>query len=114
MDLVIKYERIRNLSCQNFESKFSSNNLFEYNEVLCTAQSCAIEGNSFSVNDTRELKEHGLNLKLYNKTMIEAYEILDHYKAFEFLMKNRSKPVTIVPNVFRIAKSLFLSNLSHN
>ena len=29
----------------------------DYNEVLFSAHSCAIEGNSFSVNDTRELKE---------------------------------------------------------
>ena len=94
MDLVNKYEQARALYQQNFESKFSSENLFEYNEVLFSAHSCAIEGNSFSVNDTRELKEHGLKLKLYNKTMIEAFEILDHFKAFEFLMKNTGKPLS--------------------
>lgn len=94
MDLVSKYEQIRNQYRQKFESKFSSENLFEYNEILFSAHSCAIEGNSFSVNDTRELKEHGLKLKLYNKTMIEAFEILDHFKAFEFLMKDLSKPLS--------------------
>ena len=94
MDLANKYEQVRALYQQNFESKFSSENLFEYNEVLFSAHSCAIEGNSFSVNDTRELKEHGLKLKLYNKTMIEAFEILDHFKAFEFLMKDLSKPLS--------------------
>ena len=94
MNLVNKYEQIRTLYQQNFESKFSSENLFEYNEVLFSAHSCAIEGNSFSVNDTRELKEHGLKLKLNNKTMIEAFEILDHFKAFEFLMKDLNKPLS--------------------
>jgi Fic family protein len=94
MDLINKYEQIRELYQQNFESKFSSENLFEYNEVLFSAHSCAIEGNSFSVNDTRELKEHGLKLKLYNKTMIEAFEILDHFNAFEFLMKDLNKPLS--------------------
>ena len=94
MHLVNKYEQIRELYQQNFESKFSVENLFEYNEVLFSAHSCAIEGNSFSVNDTRELKEHGLKLKLYNKTMIEAFEILDHFKSFEFLMKDLSKPLS--------------------
>ena len=40
-----------------------------YVENLFTAHSCAIEGNTFSVNDTRELREHGFNLKLHNKTI---------------------------------------------
>lgn len=69
-------------------STFSKQNLFEYNEVLLSAHSCAIEGNSFTVNDTRELKEHGLNLKLRDKSMLEAFEILDHFKAFEYLFNN--------------------------
>lgn len=75
-------------------STFSKENLFEYNEILLSAHSCAIEGNSFSVNDTRELKEHGLNLKLQNKSMLEAYEILDHFKAFEYLFANIELPLT--------------------
>ena len=75
-------------------STFSKENLFEYNEILLSAHSCAIEGNSFSVNDTRELKEHGLNLKLQNKSMLEAYEILDHFKAFEYLFTNIELPLT--------------------
>ena len=75
-------------------STFSKENLFEYNEILLSAHSCAIEGNSFSVNDTRELKEHGLNLKLQYKSMLEAYEILDHFKAFEYLFTNIELPLT--------------------
>ena len=34
----------------------------KYNEVLFSTHSCAIEGNSFSVDDTRELKEKGLGM----------------------------------------------------
>lgn len=89
-----EYEKLKNLYQESFAKKFSDKDLFEYTEVLFSAHSCAIEGNSFSVNDTRELKEHGLNLKLQNKTMIEAFEILDHFKAFEFLMKDLSKPLS--------------------
>lgn len=74
-------------------STFSKQNLFEYNEILLSAHSCAIEGNSFTVNDTRELKEHGLNLKLRDKSMLEAFEILDHFKAFEYLFNNLELPL---------------------
>lgn len=75
-------------------ASFSGQSLFEYNEILFSAHSCAIEGNSFTVNDTKELKEHGLNLKLHNKSMIEAFEILDHFKAFEYLFNNLDLPLT--------------------
>ncbi|MFT4094394.1 MAG: Fic family protein [Niabella sp.] len=74
------------------EKRFSRENLFEYNEILFSAHSCAIEGNSFSVNDTKELKEHGLKLKLHDKSMLEAFEILDHFNAYEFLFADLTVP----------------------
>ena len=83
--LTDEYETLRLHYQENFVKKSSDRNLFEYNEILFSAHSCAIEGNSFSVNDTRELKEHGMNLKLQNKTMIEA---------FEFLMKDFTRPLS--------------------
>lgn len=89
-----EYEELKQHYEERFVKKFSGGDLFEYNEVLLSAHSCAIEGNSFSVNDARELKEHGLNLKLHNKTMIEAFEILDHFKAFEFLMTDPGRPIS--------------------
>ena len=42
--------------------KFNVEDLKEYNEILFSAHSCAIEGNTFSVDDTRALKEKGLVL----------------------------------------------------
>lgn len=83
--LLQEYDTILSEYVAVVENRFSKENLFEYNEILFAAHSCAIEGNSFSVNDTRELKEHGLKLKLHNKTMLEAFEILDHFKAYEYL-----------------------------
>ena len=56
-----------------------------YNEILFSAHSCAIEGNTFSVNDTRELKEKGLGVIPQGKTLFEAFEMLDHFRAYEFL-----------------------------
>lgn len=61
---------------------------------MFTAHSCGIEGNSFSVNDTRELNEKGLNAILQNKSLLEAFEILDHFKACEFAFSNIERPLT--------------------
>jgi Fic family protein len=64
-----------------------------YNEVLFSTHSCAIEGNSFSVDDTRELKEKGLGMILASKTLFEAFEMLDHFDAFEHMMQNVQHPL---------------------
>ena len=74
--------------------KFDKQDFIDYNEILFSAHSCAIEGNSFSVNDTRELKEQGLGMIPYGKTLYEAFEILDHFKAYEFLLNNLDKPLS--------------------
>lgn len=92
--LLTEYQSTLEQYNKRVTSTFSKETLFEYNEILLSAHSCAIEGNSFSVNDTKELKEHGLNLKLQNKSMLEAYEILDHFKAFEYLFTNLELPLT--------------------
>ena len=54
------YVTLRKEYSQRVTSRMNRDDLKEYNEVLFSAHSCAIEGNSFSVNDTRELKEKGL------------------------------------------------------
>lgn len=64
-----------------------------YNEVLFSTHSCAIEGNSFSVDDTRELKEKGLGMIPAGKTLLEAFEMLDHFDAFEYMMCNIQHPL---------------------
>lgn len=64
-----------------------------YNEVLFSTHSCAIEGNSFSVDDTRELKEKGLGMIPAGKTLLEAFEMLDHFEAFEYMVQNLQHPL---------------------
>lgn len=64
-----------------------------YNEVLLSTHSCAIEGNSFSVDDTRELKEKGLGMIPAGKTLLEAFEMLDHFEAFEYMVQNLQHPL---------------------
>ena len=73
---------------------FSKADFIEYNEILFSAHSCAIEGNSFSVDETRTLKEKGLGMIPHGKTLFEAFEILDHFQAYEFLLNNLDKPLT--------------------
>lgn len=65
----------------------------KYNEVLFSTHSCAIEGNSFSVDDTRELKEKGLGMIPAGKTLFEAFEMLDNFEAFEYVMQNAQHPL---------------------
>lgn len=74
--------------------RFSKADFIEYNEILFSAHSCAIEGNSFSVDETRILKEKGLGMIPHGKTLFEAFEILDHFQAYEYLLNNLDKPLT--------------------
>lgn len=64
-----------------------------YNEVLFSTHSCAIEGNSFSVDDTRELKEKGLCMIPVGKSLLEAFEMLDHFDAYEYMTQHVHHPL---------------------
>ena len=55
-----EYESLLKTYRQKVTEKMAVSDLKNYNEILFSAYSCAIEGNSFSVNETRELKEKGL------------------------------------------------------
>ena len=82
-----KYEELRATYQQKIVAPMSKQEYFEYAEVMFSAHSCAIEGNSFSVNDTRELKDKGLGMIPRDKSLFEAFEILDHFCAFEYMME---------------------------
>ena len=75
------YEELLKVYRQKVTDRMAIDDLKEYNEILFSAHSCAIEGNSFSVNDTRELKEKGLGVIPQGKTLFEAFEMLDHFRA---------------------------------
>lgn len=81
------YEEVREKYQRKVVQPMSEKDFFEYAEVLFSAHSCAIEGNSFSVNDTRELKEKGLGMIPRDKSLLEAFEILDHFCAFEYILQ---------------------------
>ena len=88
------YETLREAYHQQVTSRMNREDLKEYNEVLFSAHSCAIEGNSFSVNDTRELKEKGLGVVPQGKTLFEAFEMLDHFQAYEYLFSQTGHPLS--------------------
>lgn len=65
----------------------------EYSEVLFSAHTCAIEGNSFSVDDTRALKENGLGMIPVGKSLLECMEMADHFRAYEYVMSHLDHPL---------------------
>ena len=93
--LISRYDILVNRYKELVSEKLSRKDFIEYNEILFSAHSCAIEGNSFSVDETRTLKEKGLGMIPKGKTLLEAFEILDHFQAYEYLLKNLDRPLTI-------------------
>ena len=93
-DLISKYNNVLQDYNNLIVSKFDENDFKLYNEILFSAHNCGIEGNSFSVNDTRELKEQQLGHIPVGKTLFEAYEMLDHFKAYEYLFADTSRDLT--------------------
>lgn len=83
---------------------FNAEDFKEYNEILFSAHNCAIEGNSFTVDDTRELREKGISMIPYGKSLFEAFEMLDHFKAYEFLASQLPQPLSeeLLKNTHRI------------
>ena len=88
-----EYEDLRRKYQTLIINKMEREEYIKYNEVLFSTHSCAIEGNSFSVDDTRELKEKGLGMIPAGKTLFEAFEMLDHFEAFEYMMQNSQHPL---------------------
>lgn len=60
--LISRYDILVNRYKELVSEKLSRKDFIEYNEILFSAHSCAIEGNSFSVDETRTLKEKGLGM----------------------------------------------------
>lgn len=101
---IIQYDNLLAEYREKVANRFSLQDLKEYNEILFSAHSCAIEGNTFSVDDTRALKEKGLGMVPSGRTLLEAFEMLDHFKAYEYLMERTDQPLTeqLVKDAHRI------------
>lgn len=93
-EIIKQFDQLAAQYHQLISSQFSEEDFREYNEVLFSAHSCAIEGNSFSVDETRALKEKGLGMIPQNKPLVEAFEMLDHFAAYEHMVKTAQQPMT--------------------
>ena len=76
-----EYEHIRQEYQQQIADRMGKEQWMEYNEILFSAHSCAIEGNSFTVDDTRILGEQGMAMIPIGRSLLECTEMADHFRA---------------------------------
>ena len=83
-----EYERVRQVYQKQVAGKMSREQWMEYNEILFSAHSCAIEGNSFTVDDTRILREQGMAMVPVGHSLLECAEMADHFRAFDYVVSH--------------------------
>lgn len=86
------YESVRHDYEINIVSKMVPEDYMDWHEVLFSCHSCAIEGNSFTVDDTRVLKEQGLSMVPVGRSLLECAEIADHFRAFRYVVSHLDAP----------------------
>ena len=87
-----EYEDIRKEYQQKLADRMGKNEWMEYNEILFSAHSCAIEGNSFTVDDTRILREQGMAMIPVGRSLFECIEMADHFRAFDYMLSHLDHP----------------------
>jgi Fic family protein len=87
-----EYERVRADYQEKIADRMSREQWMEYNEILFSAHSCAIEGNSFTVDDTRILREQGMAMIPVGRSLLECNEMADHFRAFDYMAGQLDHP----------------------
>ena len=87
-----EYEAVRKDYQREIADKMGRQQWMEYNEILFSAHSCAIEGNSFTVDDTRILREQGIAMVPVGRSLLECTEMADHFRAFDYLVSRLDGP----------------------
>ena len=87
-----EYERVRADYQEKIADRMSREQWMEYNEILFSAHSCAIEGNSFTVDDTRILREQGMAMIPVGRSLLECNEMADHFRAFDYMAGELDHP----------------------
>ena len=82
------YESIRQEYQEKIADRMGKKQWMEYNEILFSAHSCAIEGNSFTVDDTRILREQGMTMIPVGRSLLECTEMADHFRAFDYMVSH--------------------------
>ena len=93
VEKILRYEAIRKEYQEKICHRMSKEQYEEYSEILFSTHSCAIEGNSFTVDDTRALKELGLGMVPHGRKLLECMEMADHLRAYEYVMQNLDHPL---------------------
>ena len=64
----------------------------------------AIEGNSFTVDDTRILREQGMAMIPVGRSLLECNEMADHFRAFDYMVSQLGHPFdeTLLKEVNRL------------
>jgi Fic family protein len=91
-DEIKEYEDICQEYQQKIADKMGEQQWMEYNEILFSAHSCAIEGNSFTVDDTRILREQGMAMVPVGRSLLECTEMADHFRAFDYMVTHLESP----------------------
>ena len=87
-----EYEDVRRAYQEKVADKMGREQWMEYNEILFSAHSCAIEGNSFTVDDTRILREQGMAMIPVGRSLLECAEMADHFRAFNYMTSHLDHP----------------------
>ena len=87
-----QYELVRQEYQQIIADKMGQRQWMEYNEILFSAHSCAIEGNTFTVDDTRILREQGMAMIPVGRSLLECTEMADHFRAFDYMVSHLQLP----------------------
>ena len=87
-----EYESVRLEYQQKIADRMGRKQWMEYNEILFSAHSCAIEGNSFTVDDTRILREQGMAMIPVGRSLLECTEMADHFRAFDYMVSHLDHP----------------------
>ena len=87
-----EYELVRQEYQQKVADRMGRQQWMEYNEILFSAHSCAIEGNSFTVDDTRILRELGMAMVPVGRSLLECTEMADHFRVFDYMVSYLESP----------------------
>ncbi|MBR1665848.1 MAG: Fic family protein [Bacteroidaceae bacterium] len=87
-----QYELVRSDYEANIKAKMTPADYMEWHEVLFSTHSCGIEGNSFTVDDTRILREQGLAMVPVGHSLLECTEMADHFRAFQYVTSHLDAP----------------------
>ena len=81
---LLKYDELVKRYQEEIVKPMAPDSYKEYAEILFSCHSCGIEGNSFTVDDTRALFEQQLGFYPVGRTLFECQEMADHFKAYEY------------------------------